>query len=124
MTRDLGPRILCVGGSSEFIGEMESVLGSYGIEVVTATHGIDALMQSRSNGGEFAAVIVAYDLIGMDGVSFVSELLELGYQGRVLVKGRDFTLATLRAYECLPIGGFFSKPFDGSMLAALLMHCP
>ena len=44
-------RILCVEDNRPFQQMLKIALRNYGFEVVTASHGIDALMQYKAHGG-------------------------------------------------------------------------
>jgi hypothetical protein len=46
----------------------------------------------------------------------------MGYQGRIIVMAGNLTVEELRAYEPHAISGFFSKPFDPSLLATMLLQ--
>jgi len=114
-------RILCVEDNRQFQQMLKIALGNYGFEVVTASHGIDALMQYRAHGGRFGAVISDHDLPEMKGLRFIRSLREMGYEGRIVIMSGRLTVEELYEYEPHVISGFFHKPFAVGLLAAMLL---
>jgi CheY-like chemotaxis protein len=55
-------RLLCVEDNPMFQQMLKIALGIYGFEVITASHGIDALMQYKAHGGQFGAIVSDHDL--------------------------------------------------------------
>ncbi len=97
-------------------------LGIYGFEVITASHGIDALMQYQAHGGCFGAIVTDHDMPQMNGLEFVRSLREMGYKGRIVVMSGRLNVEDLHAYQEYAISGFFHKPFETSLLAAILLQ--
>ncbi|MCE0498716.1 MAG: response regulator [Methylacidiphilales bacterium] len=103
-------------------------LGMYGFEVVTAAHGIDALMQYKTHSGNFGAIVTDNDMPHMNGLDLVRSLREIGFKGRIVVVSGNLKVEDLRAYQNHAISGFFHKPFEVSLLASMLLqgdegHC-
>jgi CheY-like chemotaxis protein len=115
-------RVLCVEDNSTFQQMLKLALGRYGFEVVTAEHGVDALMQYKTHEGQFGSVLSDHDLPGMNGLEFVRSVREMGYKGRIVIMSGRLTVKDLRAYEPHAISGFFSKPFEVGLLAAMLLQ--
>ncbi len=115
-------RILIVDDNPALLQTLAVGFAAYDFEVVTATHGIDALMQFQTNGGNFDAILTDNDMPKMGGSSLVKNLRALGYRGRILVMSGRLTVSDSREYQDLEVSGFLSKPFEISMVATLLMH--
>jgi DNA-binding response OmpR family regulator len=94
----------------------------YGFDVVTAAHGIDALMQFQAYAGNFVAVLSDNDMPRMNGAALVKHLRALDYRGQILMMSGHWTAANHRAYEDLAVNGFLQKPFEISMVATMLMQ--
>jgi CheY-like chemotaxis protein len=116
------PRILCVDDNPTFLQTLELGFKACCFEVVTAAHGVDALMQLQTYGGNFAAILIENDMLKINGPAFVKAARALGYRGRILVMSGRLTVADGRAYQDLEISGFLSKPFEISMVATMLMY--
>jgi DNA-binding response OmpR family regulator len=97
--------------------DLESGLNRYGFDVVTASHGVDGLMQFKAHGGEFDAVICSTGLPGVDGLAFLENIRQMGYLGPIVI-----TATKLQKFESLAITGFFRKPFDVGLLATMLLN--
>jgi len=95
---------------------------AHDFEVVTASHGIDALMQFQANGGNFAAILTDNDMPRMNGLEFIKQVRAFGYKGRVLVMSGRLSASDCRAYQDYAVSGFLSKPFEISMVATMLMQ--
>ena len=115
-------RVLCVEDNATFQHMLKLALGRYGLEVITASHGVDALMQYKAHSGRFASIISDNDLPHMNGLEFVRAVREMGYKGRIVIMSGRLTAEELQAYEPHGISGFFSKPFEVGVLAALLLQ--
>jgi CheY-like chemotaxis protein len=115
-------RVLCVEDNPTFQHMLKLALGRYGLEVITASHGVDALMQYKAHSGQFASIISDNDLPHMNGLEFVRAVREMGYKGRIVIMSGRLTVEELHAYEPHGISGFFSKPFEVGVLAALLLQ--
>jgi CheY-like chemotaxis protein len=115
-------RLLCVDDDPMFQRMLKIALGKYGFEVITASHGVEALMQYKIHDGQFANVISDHSVPEMNGLEFIRAVRERGYKGRIIVMSGRLTFQELQAYEPLAINGFFHKPFDVSMLAAMLLQ--
>jgi hypothetical protein len=57
-----------------------------------------------------------------NGSGFARYAREMGCRGRIIVIVGNLTVKELRAYEPHAISGFFSKPFDSSILATMLLQ--
>jgi CheY-like chemotaxis protein len=115
-------RVLCVEDEPAFQQMLKLALARYGLEVVTASDGVDAMMQYKAHNGQFACLISDNDLPQMNGLEFVRAVRQMGYRGRIVIMSGRLTVQELHAYEPLGISGFFSKPFEVGMLAALLLQ--
>jgi ActR/RegA family two-component response regulator len=95
---------------------LKIALGIYGFEVITASHGVDALMQYKTHEGQFGVILTNH------GLGFIRSVREMGYQGRIVVMSGRLTVKDLREYEPHAISGFFHKPFEVALLAAMLLQ--
>jgi two-component system chemotaxis response regulator CheY len=115
-------RILCVDDNAALLQTLALGFRAYGFEVVTASQGIDALMQFRANNGNFATILSDVDMPQMNGLEFIKQVRTLGYKGRVLVMSGRLSASECQAYQDLEVSGFLSKPFEISMVATLLLQ--
>jgi two-component system response regulator YesN len=115
-------RVLCVEDNATFQQMLRLVLGRYGFEVITAADGIDALIQFKAREGRFGSIISDHDMPEMNGLQFVRSVREMGFTGRIVIMSGRLSVEDLYAYEPHTISGFFSKPFDVGMLAAMLLQ--
>lgn len=97
--------------NSTFLGLLQVGLESYGYEVVTAAHGLDALMQYHAHSGQFHAVISDCDMPRMNGAEFTAELRQRGYKGAILVMSGHLTNDVRLAFRDCDISRFYRKPF-------------
>jgi len=58
----------------------------------------------------------------MNGLEFVRTIREIGYKGRIMVMSGRLNVKDLHAYQEHTISGFFHKPFETSLLAAMLLQ--
>jgi CheY-like chemotaxis protein len=114
-------RILCVDGDPSTLAALKIGLERYGFDVIRASHGIDALMQFKAN-SDFDAVVTAHDLPQANGLELIRSVRQMGYRGRIILMANNLTVKDLRAYEPHAISGFFSRPFDPSTLATMLLQ--
>jgi len=121
-SRDSFFRVLCVEDNAPLQQALKIGLRHYGFEVVTACHGVDALMQYKAHAGRLGAIITDHDMPNMNGIEFVRSVRELGYRGRIVVMSGRLSQEDLWAYQEHAISGFFSKPFEIAMLATLLLR--
>lgn len=115
-------RLLCVDDNSMLLQTLALGFRAYGFEVVTASHGIDALMQFKAHHGNFGAVLTDNDMPNMNGVALVKNLRAFGYRGQILVMSGRLTVMDGRAYQDYEVTGFLHKPFEISMVATMLMQ--
>ena len=116
------PRILCVDDDPTFLQALALGFKAYHFEVVTASNGIDALMQFQAHAGNFAAILTDNDMPKMNGSTLVKNLRALGYRGRVLVMSGRLSASDCQAYQDYAISGFFHKPFEVSMVSTMLLQ--
>ena len=103
-------------------GRLKIALGMYGFEVIAASHGIDALMQYKTHEGQFGAIISENSMPKMNGLELVRSVREMGYKGEIVVMSGRLTSKQRKEYEPHAISGFFHKPFEVSLLAAMLLQ--
>lgn len=115
-------RLLCVDDNPLLLQTLAMGFRAYGFEVVTASHGTDALMQFQAHAGNFGAILTDHDMPNMNGLALVKHLRALDYRGRVLVMSGRLTASDGRAYQDHAISGFLYKPFEISMAATMLMQ--
>jgi CheY-like chemotaxis protein len=115
-------RILCVDDNVQMQSVLKIGLEMYGFEVITASHGIEALMQFKVHSGDFSAVVTDNDMPHMGGLEFVRSVREIGFKGRIVVISSHLKTEDLRVYQDYAISGFFHKPFEISIVATMLMH--
>ena len=116
-------RILCVDDDPTFRTMLKISLESCGIEVITASHGVDALMQFKAFDGQFNSVVTDHDMPSMNGLTFVASLRDRGYAGRIVIMSGRLGTDDLEQYVNHKISGFFHKPFEVGLLAAMLLRC-
>jgi CheY-like chemotaxis protein len=112
-------RILCMDDDPALQRTLKTGLENYGFEVVSASPGFDAMMQFRTQQGQFGAIVVAH--AQGQGSEFARSVRDMGYEGKIIVMANRLTKEELHAYEPHAISGFFSQPFDPSTLAAMLL---
>jgi CheY-like chemotaxis protein len=115
-------RVLCVDDNPSLLQVLKTSLEHYGCEIVTAGHGIEALREFKAHSGDFAAIVTDHDMPQMNGAEFVRSVRGIGFQGRIVVMSGRLTVEDLGAYQDHAISGFFHKPFEMSLLAAMLMQ--
>jgi CheY-like chemotaxis protein len=115
-------RILCVDDNASMLEALRLGFRKYGFDVVTASHGVDALMQFKANGGNFGTILTDVDMPKMNGLEFIKQVRALGYEGRILVMSGRLSASDLGAYQDYAVSGFLSKPFEISMVATLLLQ--
>lgn len=57
----------------------------------------------------------------MSGLALARTLRKRAFLGRIVVMSGNLKAEDLRAYQDFDIGGFFHKPFEISLLAAMLL---
>ncbi|MCE0483404.1 MAG: response regulator [Methylacidiphilales bacterium] len=115
-------RLLCVDDNPVLLQMLALGFSTYGFEVVTASHGIEALLQFQAYHGNFGAVLTDNDMPDMNGVALLRQLRALGYSGCVLVMSGHLTPSDGQAYQDCAVSGFLHKPFDIGMVATMLMR--
>ena len=115
-------RILCVEDNPLLHMPLKIGLEAYGFEVITASHGIDALMHYKAHSGDFSAIVTDNDMPHMNGLEFVRAVREIGFKSRIVVMSGNLKAEDLRAYQGYAISGFFHKPFEISLLATMLLQ--
>jgi two-component system chemotaxis response regulator CheY len=115
-------RILCVEDDPTMLQMLALGFRRYGFEVITASHGLDAIKQFHAHAGNFAAVLTENNMPKMDGVGFVRFIRALDFKGRVLVMSGCWSISDCRAYQEYKVSGFLSKPFEISTVAAMLLQ--
>jgi CheY-like chemotaxis protein len=115
-------RILCVDDNPSMLQALTLGFGVYGFEVVTANHGLDALMQFQAHAGNFGTILTDNDMPKMNGPEFVKAVRALDYRGRILVMSGRLTVSDGRAYQDFEVSGFLHKPFEIGMVATMLMQ--
>jgi DNA-binding response OmpR family regulator len=118
----LSPRILCVDDNPQLLHTLALGFRASGFEVITASHGIDALMQFRAYDGNFSAILTDTDMPEMNGPALVKNLRALDYRGQILVMSGHWTAANHLSYQDVAVTGFLQKPFEISMAATMLMQ--
>jgi DNA-binding response OmpR family regulator len=114
--------ILWVDDDAAFQRLSKIALRRYGFDVAIASDGPNALAEYQANNGSYGAIIVNHELPRMTGLSFVRTLRNAGYRGRIIVISGRLTGAELQQYMSHKISGFFHKPFDMDMLAAMILR--
>jgi two-component system cell cycle sensor histidine kinase/response regulator CckA len=114
--------ILCVEDNPVLQGVWKTGLERYGFEVIIASHGLDALIQYKAHGGNFGAIITDHEIPQMNGIELVHSLREIGFKGRIVVISGHIKPGELQAYHDHAVSGFFHKPFEIDLLAAMLLQ--
>lgn len=115
-------RILLVDEDAAFRQRFTDGIDPYGVEVISAAHGVDALMQYKANDGQFSAIIIDHKASNRGGGQLVRQFLEQGYSGRFILVSEGMSRNDFLKYADCGVSGFFSKPFDVGLLAALLLR--
>jgi chemosensory pili system protein ChpA (sensor histidine kinase/response regulator) len=115
-------RILFVDDNVQLQSILKIGLERCGFEVITASDGIDALMQFKAHSGDFGAIVTDNDMPRMNGLELVWSVREMGFRGRIIIISSLLNREDLRAYQEYAISGFFHKPFDLDLLATMLLH--
>ncbi|MEZ0300006.1 MAG: response regulator [Candidatus Methylacidiphilales bacterium] len=104
-------RLLCVDDNATFLGLLQLGLESYGYEVITAAHGLDALMQYHAHSGGFLAIISDCDMPKMTGAEFTAELRSRGYKGAIVIMSGHMPGDLRVVFRDSSISRFYRKPF-------------
>jgi two-component system cell cycle sensor histidine kinase/response regulator CckA len=115
-------RVLCVEEDPVSQQMLKVALGTYGFEVITASDGIDAFMQYKAHEGQFGCIVSNNEMPYLNGVGFIRSVREMGYKGRIVVMSGRLTVEELKEYEPYAVSGFFHKPFEVALLAAMLLQ--
>jgi two-component system cell cycle sensor histidine kinase/response regulator CckA len=115
-------RLLCVDDNPPLLQMLALSFRTFGFEMITASNGVDALMQFQAHAGNFAAVLTDDDMPTMNGAALVKHLRALDYRGQILVMSGRLTVSDGRAYQDYAVPGFLHKPFDIGMVATMLMQ--
>jgi CheY-like chemotaxis protein len=114
-------RILFVDDNVQLQSILKIGLERCGFEVITASDGIDALMQFKAHSGDFSAIVTDNDMPRMNGLELVRSVREMDFRGRIIIISSLLKTEDLRSYEEYTISGFFQKPFEISVLATMLL---
>src|SRR5580692_9899863 len=101
-------RILCVENNLPLLQVLTMGLEMRDFEVVTASHGIEALAKFYAYDGNFVAVLTDIKMPEMNGLELVQRLRTDGFKGRVIVMSTHLTPVELRACHDLQVNGFFT----------------
>jgi DNA-binding NtrC family response regulator len=113
-------RVLVVDDDPALLTLLKAGLARWGFVVSTAGHGIDAMMQYRASEEEIVAIITDVDMPRMGGLEFIRAVREAGFKGRIVIMSGRLVTDELKAFQDCRVSGFFSKPFDISLLATML----
>jgi CheY-like chemotaxis protein len=115
-------RMLFVDDNVQLQSVLKLGMERYGIDVTTASDGIDALIQYKTHSGDFSAIVTDNDMPRMNGLEFVSSVREIGFKGRIVVISSLLKKEDSEAYQTHTISGFLRKPFDIKLLATMLLQ--
>jgi len=113
-------RILVVDDELALLGILKIGLMRWGYEVLTACQGVDAMIQLRANEGKISAIVTDVDMPQMGGLEFIRAAREAGFKGRIVIMSGRMMPDELKAFQDCRVSGFFSKPFNISILARML----
>ncbi|MBX3702643.1 MAG: EAL domain-containing response regulator [Steroidobacteraceae bacterium] len=126
MTGTARLRILILDDEPVMLAVLERMLANLGFEdVVAFERGASALEWLRSSGGAVDLVLLDLNMPEMDGVEFLRRLVEIRYEGGViLASGEDETIQQaavnlVRAHRIVALG-HLHKPVQPDALAALI----
>jgi CheY-like chemotaxis protein len=114
------PRVLCVDDNADFLACLSQRLKHFGLEVVTACHGVDALMKLTEHKGKFDAILTDNEMVEIGGLDLVRFVREMGFVGRIIVMSGNLSVEDFREYQPYSVSGFFGKPFDTNLLIEML----
>ena len=113
-------RILCVDDNAQMLSVLQIGLEKAGFEVLTASHGTEALRLYHLHAQELSAIISDNEMPHMSGLEFIQSVRKIGFEGRVVIMSGNFKPNELLAFAPFRITGFFHKPFNVGLLAAML----
>jgi DNA-binding response OmpR family regulator len=112
---------LCADNDPLTQASLKAGLERYGFNVVLASDGITALAEFKAHGNDLDAVVAGNELNPGGGSELVRALRENCFQGRIVVMFKNLGVEDLNDYQEFAISGFFHKPFEPSILAAMLL---
>jgi CheY-like chemotaxis protein len=115
-------RILCVDDNPTILQAMKMGFGAYGFEVITASHGLEALVQFQANAGNFALILTDNSMPKMNGLELVKAVRTLDFKGRIFIMSENLSISDCRVYRDYKVNGFLSKPFEISVVATMLLQ--
>ncbi len=116
------PLLLLVDDDAHLLQLLGMCLEGYGFDVITACNGLDALKYYDTYGGTFEAIISDVQMPQMIGYDFLKQIRNKGYQGRLVLMSGHLSVNELKNCIDIEISGFFHKPFEVHLLAALLSN--
>ncbi len=115
-------RILCVDDNPSFLRMLKMGLETYGFEVVPAFDGPNALMHYKTYSGNLRAIVTDHDMPQMNGLELVQLVRGMAFKGPIFVMSGRLGVTDLRSYYDHAITGFLHKPFELSLIAAMLLQ--
>ena len=107
--------------NAQLRGTLKTALELNGLEVITASNGVDALKQYATHFGDFSVILTDNEMPQMNGLEFVRSVREIGFKNRIFVMSGNLDAKGVMAYQQHVISGFFYKPFDIKLLAKMLL---
>jgi PAS domain S-box-containing protein len=98
----------------------KTILERCGYQVVTATNGREAISIFRERSAEIACVLLDLTMPQMDGEETYYELRRIRENARVILSSGYGGQETSRRFHGLGLAGFIAKPFEASVLSAML----
>ena len=111
-----GLTVLVIDDEEEIRDVVESVLGSRGINVLTAEDGYHALRIFKQHANEVDAVLLDMNMPGMSGEAVFQELLAIRPDVKVIVSTGYSEQETALCFADRPLAGFVHKPYTASAL--------
>ena len=112
--------MLIVDDNAELLRTLRIGFAAYDFEVITATHGIDALMRFQAQNEDIDVILTDNEMPRMNGLGLIQKVRALGFKGRILVMSGNLSSEEARSYFDCEVTGFLNKPFEISMVATLL----
>jgi DNA-binding NtrC family response regulator len=113
-------RVLYVADAPARQQALRAEFAAHDIELLFASPGIDAVMQFRSQEGDFAAILTHLRRPTANGIDFIKWVRSLGYEGLVIVSFEDISHSDLWELCNLGVSGLLQSPFPNGMVTALL----
>jgi signal transduction histidine kinase/DNA-binding response OmpR family regulator len=112
-------KVLLVDDVKSNLYVTNGLLKPYGLEVETATNGLEAIEKIK-NGGDYDVVFMDHMMPVMDGIKATRIIRELGYVRPIVALTANAVVGQAEMFLQSGFDGFISKPIDSRELDAIL----